>query len=146
MTDIDYPPTRSITLDNALAQANDRVSDLEPDAEDEDAERGIVAARSQRDALAWALDQWGDEATVDLQAYTARDRARVHDTVRNEIMGDIGGNELQVWMVAAALTDAPWLDDKDLQSKAQATARLPPALVDWVKRQLDDINDLTEGN
>ncbi|AFH22018.1 hypothetical protein OSG_eHP14_00190 [environmental Halophage eHP-14] len=139
-----YPPTRTQTLGSALDTAENRVSELETD--DDTGAQTLANARNQRDALHWAVNEFGEDAEIVLSAYTATTRARTLDTLRGDILGDPGPEEIGNWLVAAGVDDAPWIDDKDTQSKAQRTGQLPPALVDWLDRQLDDLNDLSEGN
>lgn len=142
----DYPPSRTVTLGSALSAAEQRVDELKPDDEDDEPDAEIVPARNERDALQWAVGRWGEGAEITLEAYTARTRARVTDTLRQEMVGEPGPSEQDIWLIAAGLSDAPWIDDHDLASKAAATGQLPPALVDWLNGQVDDINDLSEGN
>lgn len=139
MTGFDYPPTKAWDLQAARERAQER-ADTADDATDR------RRAENQADALGWAVSEFGGEASVELAAYTAQTRARVLDTLQTEIAGDIGPEETQLWLVAAGVESAPWFDDHDLPSKAAATNRLPPALVEWLNSELDDLNDLSEGN
>lgn len=141
-----YPPSRTVTLGNALDSAEQRVEDLQADEEDGDADPDIVPARNERDALQWAVNNYGEDAEITLEAYTARTRARVTDTLRQDMVGEPGPSEQDLWLIAAGLSDAPWIDGDDLAAKAGSTGQLPPALVDWLNGQVDDINDLSEGN
>lgn len=135
MTDIDYPPSREWTLEAALA-----------DAEDTDAPEGSPEA-NQRDALRWAVAQFGGDATVTLRAFTAGTRSRTLDTAGQTTMGELGHNQVQDWLTAAGVVDAPWLDgDEDLEARHELLAALPPALTDWLNAKLTDLNDLSEGN
>jgi len=138
MTDVDYPPTRTITFGDALESV---AAELEAAAEDD----ATMAQASHRDALSWAVDQWGSDATVTLAAYTATTRARTIDQF-NATTAGAGAEELNIWLVAAGLEDAPWLSDHDITSQATATGQLPPGLIDWLRDELDDLNALDEGN
>lgn len=171
MTDFDYPPSQEYTLgavlDKLEAQVADQqatVDDLEPDDEEDevDDEQALREARvelesleTHRDGVRWAVhgddrdggfDGWGEDATVVLQAYTGKTRADVVDTLRNEVLGTFGERMVTNWMIAAGIEDAPWIDDKDIMSKAAPTEQLPPPLLDWLEAELDDLNDLSAGN
>lgn len=159
MTDFDYPPAREVTL----AQARDDVAESLTDAEgevdrledDDDAtESALAEARSEvevtenrLDALGWAVDVFGDDATIALRAFTTTTRSRVLDTLQRKTVGPVGPNRTEDWLTAAGVTTAPWLDgDEDLQKQAAILGELPPALSDWLNDQLSDLNDLSEGN
>jgi hypothetical protein len=140
MTDFNYPPSTTIRLGSALEQAQ-RDDDV-PD--------------SHRDGLSWAVhgddtadgfDGWGEDATVTLRGFTTTERNRTLDTARRKSMGPLGSNEIQEWLVAAGLTDAPWIEaDDDLHERKEVTGSLPPGLGDWLSAQLGDLNDLDQGN
>jgi len=138
MTDIDYPPTRTLAFGDALDA-------VEADLEDADDDAETAATESQQDALSWAVEQWGSDETVTLAAYTATTRAQTIDQFNTTTAG-AGAEELNIWLVAAGLDAAPWLDDQDIALKAVATGQLPPALIDWMRDELDDLNALSEGN
>lgn len=142
MTDIDYPPSTTVVLADALDDLEQRVATLDEDDPE------YRAARNQRDALSWAVEEFGANAEVTLAAYTAATRARVEDALRSSVVGDIGSGRTQLWLAAAGVDDAPWLSaGDDLATAADVTGQLPPALVDWLQAQLDDLNDLgDEGN
>ena len=140
--DIDYPPTQTYTLGAAAERERKRAASLDSD----DDRREHETARNQADALAWAATQWGEDGEITLSAYTARTRGRIQDTLRTQVMGDPGADESTVWFVAGAIDDAPWIDETDLTDKAEATGQLPPALVDWLAAELEELNDLSEGN
>lgn len=159
MTGFDYPPSRDYELGAALEQvqkqhteAVDRVTDLTADDDADDA--ALQQARREKAetgnyvaALEWAVDQFDNDAALTLSAFTARQRGRIQDTLRNQVMGDLGEEESSVWFVAAAIDDAPWVDPgDDLTEVAHATGQLPPALVDWLSSELEELNDLTAGN
>lgn len=167
MSDIPYPPTRTVTLGAALESVEADLREVETDLDgqlpedadsvadvdslDERAIREAVQRRrrldNQRDALEWAIDQWDDDAEIRLQALTAATRARVQDAIRNRTVGDRGQVELGDWLTAATIQDAPWLaDGADIVDRATTTGQLPPALMDWLTAETDDLNDLTEGN
>mgnify|MGYP006275541869 CR=1 FL=1 len=159
MTDFEYPPTREFTLQSALADvettlanAEERVDDLESD---EDAQESALAearqdredAASKKNALEWAVREFGTDARVVLEAFTATTRARTIDEMQSSTMGDVGGMESRIWLLAAALQDAPWLTgDEGLPEAAQVTGALPPAVQDYLDDELTDLNDLSEGN
>jgi hypothetical protein len=142
MTEIAYPPSTTVTLADALDDLEERVATLDEDDPDH---RPTV---NQRDALSWAVEEFGGDAEVVLTAYTAATRARVQDALRSSVVGDVGTGRTQLWLAAAGVDDAPWLSaGDDLATTADVTGQLPPALVDWLQAQLDDLNDLgDEGN
>lgn len=151
MTEIDYPPTTEWRLDAALDQVTQQIAELDADidaADDPSELRGQRQSRaSQRDALRWAIGEFGDDATIELQAYTAGRRARVIDTLNQRTMGAVGAERTRVWLLAGGIERAPWLDGgEDIRTRADLVQELPPALVDWLNEQLDDLGDLSEGN
>jgi len=138
MTDIDYPPSQTHTTGTARDDLQERI---------DDADDAVPNLESQRDALAWACDQWGDDAEITIQAFTARSRAQVLDALRTEVMGDFGPERQSNWISASAIQSAPWLEGgEDVVERCRITEELPPGLTDWVSEQLDDLNDLSEGN
>lgn len=167
-TDFDYPRASTVAFGTAVEDLADRVDDLEaktgeladavdvPDDEDPDpaavkelqeTRQDLSQARQQHDALQWAVDQWGEDAEVRLQALTAGSRARVEDTLREGRVGGAGVANQENWILAACLTDAPFLGDgDDLQDRVAVIAELPPALADWLRAELDALNDLSAGN
>jgi hypothetical protein len=165
MSRIDYPPTRTLTLGSALeaieADLRDverRIEELESQLPDEDSDEDPDPATtkalrekrserstlgSQRDALQWAVDEWGPDAEIELEAITTASRGRATDAVRNGRVGEVTGQILQRYIAAASLTAAPWLEGgDDLQTRAQILGKLPPGLSDWLQAELDDLNDL----
>lgn len=159
MTDFDYPPSREFTLTSALAGVEDDLSDAEQRIErledDEDAQDSALAearqsrqaAESQRGGLEWAIREFGEDARVCLEAFTATTRARTLDEVRASTVGSVGSEETRIWLLAAALSEAPWLDgDEDLPKAYRITGELPPPVQDYLDDVLEDVNDLAEGN
>jgi len=156
MTDINYPPTRTLVLGvaaEALAQdhddAEDRIASLDDDATQQ--RREAIAdrnsAQAQHEAVTWAINEFGDDAEIQLRAFTATHRARVLDTINQTVVGQVGSEETRTWLVAGSIKSAPWLDgDESLREQAELTGALPPALIDWLDAELDDLNDLSEGN
>ncbi|WP_338417003.1 hypothetical protein [Halobacterium salinarum] len=155
----DYPPTRKVTLEQALddvdrelADAEDRIHRLEGD---EDAQESALAearadqedARSKTNALEWAINEFGPETRIKLEAFTATTRARAIDEMQSSTMGEIGGMEQRIWLLAAALQDAPWLTgEESLAEAAQVTGALPPAVQDYLDDELTALNDLGNEN
>jgi len=138
MTDWDYPPTRTV----ALAQARDRLDEQLADCDDAEQDR-LATLRS---GVGWAIDQFGTEATIELTAFTARERDRTLDTLREQLVG-VGDREMQQYFLAAQIESAPWLDgDMDLIEHGRVIGELPPAVVDWLQSEADDLNALDEGN
>lgn len=159
MTDINYPPSRTLTLGSAHEQTADRVTDLgaridDLKGDDDATDKALAEARndqnnaeSERDALAWACEEFGEEAEITLEAHTTTRRSRVLDTANRKTMGELGSSQLNDWMLAAAVVEAPWLDGgEDLQERYDYLGALPPALSDWISRELQDLNDLSAGN
>lgn len=154
-TDFNYPPTTTIVLEAAvdtaqrrLEDCSDRVADLE--ADDDATRQALQEARSdyqdadnQHDALQWAVTEFAAEAEITLRAHTSETRSEVLDTINRTTMGEVGSNQLQDWLVAAAIVNAPWLSGgEDIRTRADITGELPPALTDWLARELEDLNDL----
>lgn len=137
MTDIDYPPAQTYTLGGALSTVEDDLDALDEDAD----ERATLA--NQRDALQWALDQWDAEAELMLQAFTATRRADVVDTLNRTTVGPVGAQKTRTWLVMCSVETAPWLGGgEDYQARAAVADSLPPALVDWLESELEELNDL----
>jgi len=165
---VDYPPSTELTLSAALsnleddlAEAQDRVDELEAD---ENAKQSALAEahsrvntlENHRKGLQWAIhgdnseggfDGWGENTEIRVTAFTAQSRARTLDTINNKTVGTIGAEETRVWLIAAALDTAPWLDaGDDLEGDYRNTGSLPPALQDWLDSQVEQLNDLSAGN
>lgn len=156
MSDYNYPPTRTYRLGESLDDAIQHIADLE-DSDDADP-AALQEAATARDGLRWLVSGDGDPdgfggfgrgAEIVVSAYTARERGQTLDTARAKTMGDLGPERLRVWLIAGALEAAPWLDTgDDLRTRYEATGELPPAVLDWLDSELEDINTLgvTEGN
>jgi len=141
-TDFDYPPTSTLTLGVAL---DDVERELDEAEEGDDTDVGQLTA--DRDALTWAVGEFGEAAEITLEAFTTTTRSRTIDTLQRTRVGDVGSNLINDWLVAAGVVDAPWLEGgEDLETRAEITGQLPPALTDWADAQLDDLNELSEGN
>jgi len=159
MTDFDYPPSWDVTLEEALStvkgdleDAESRVDEFEADEDATDEALAEAYSRRQRlesnrDALEWAIQQFRSEARIKMTAFTATTRARTLDEIQRTAVGQVGNEETRIWLLAAALDDAPWLDSGDeLGDAYRITGELPPALQDYLDDQLTDLNDLSEGN
>jgi len=157
--DIDYPPSRTYQLSAALDEAKRRVNRLderidELEADDEATDQALAEARQersnaakQRDALSWAIDEFGADAELTLEAFTANSRARVLDTLQRATVGQVGSEQARNWLIAGSITDAPWLEGgENLRERAEIADAVPPALLDWLDDELEDLNELTEGN
>ena len=170
MTDFGYPPTVRYELGSALANVEQRVDDLErrisnlkeqagqddvpDDLRDQlqDARADRQSVLTQQEGLQWAVhgdaredgfDGWGEDAVVELQAFTGGSRARILDTAERSTVGTLGQQQLRVWLIAGAIETAPWLDgDEDLLEQQQQTKSLPPMLIDWLDAELEDLNEL----
>ena len=132
MTDLNYPPSATYRLGDAL----------------EDCEaRGDQAFA---DALSWAVDEWGPDAEVTLTALTTGDRDRVFGALNQRVAGEVTESKAQTWLTAAGVEAAPWLEsDMDVVERGRLQERLPPALTDWLRREQEGLNDLggtDEGN
>lgn len=136
-TSFDYPPTTTLTLGVALDDVERALAEGGDDAPPE----------AHRDALAWAVGEFGEDAEITLEAFTTTTRSQTIDTLQRTRVGDVGSNLINDWLVAAGVVDAPWLEGgEDLETRAEITGQLPPALTDWLDAQLDDLNELSEGN
>ena len=129
-TDTGYPPTHETTLKDAHADA--------------------PADSNTETVLAWAVDQWGGDARVAMSGLTVRDRERAVTAARTRTTGETTDAQLQNWLTATCLDDAPWIpDDGDATDPVvcyQASVGLPPVLWDWVRDTFEGLNDLSEGN
>lgn len=137
--DIDYPPTATITLGDALERA-------EANADDADSDGNANANANwdtYRDGLQWAVDQWGADATITLQAFTASSRARIIDAAESSTVGELGRRELRAKLIVGSAIDAPWLaGDEALAERLRIADVLPPALLDYLDAEVTDLNDL----
>jgi len=141
-TSFDYPPTTTLTLGVALDDVEQELAAAE---EDDDTDVGQL--RADRDALAWAVSEFGESGEVTLEAFTTTTRSQTIDTLQRTRVGDVGSNLINDWLVAAGVVNAPWLEGgEDLETRAEITGQLPPALTDWLDAQLDGLNELSEGN
>lgn len=163
MTDFDYPPSRTYEfgaaledVEQRLADTEERVDELEAQAADEEdpdvqglqeAYQELTTASNYRDALDWAVREWGEAAEITLQAFTAKTRADVLDTIQRTRVGHVGPEQRRNWLVAAGVQAAPFVDESDdVETKAGIVEQLPPALTDWIDEEIEDLNDLTAGN
>jgi hypothetical protein len=105
-------------------------------------------AADQRDALRWAVSQWGDDASITLRGITTGTRARIQDTVNATQVGDIGEGVVGNYALAAGIVGAPFFegDTPDLETRVEYVAALPPELADWIDDELNELMDLGEGN
>jgi len=120
-----------------------------------DGDEDLTLARARRDKKALALaiygdertefDGWGEDAVVELQAHATDTRDRTVDAF-NETIINGGQNQLNTWLFAAAIIDAPWIDDKDIKSRATATGALQPQISDWLQDRVNDLNGIKPGN
>lgn len=152
MTEHSFPPTRTVSLDTALGELEDRVDELESDLEDAEGTdatslaQELQAATSKRDGVHWAVEEFGGDAEIALEAFTTGSRARVRDRLR-DVAVNFGNEQLGVWHTAYAIADAPWLEgDEDFVAQCKTFEGLPPGLSDWILDELDDLNDLSPGN
>jgi len=130
MSEIEYPPTRTIRFGDAPAVAVDELESVD--------------AAAVRDGVAWLCEHYGEDVEVKLAALTAGERAKLMDTVQRDRVGGVGDGLLENWVVAACLDDAPWLaEGASLADRARAVGDLPPQVVDWLSAELDDLNDLS---
>ena len=135
MSDFDYPPSTTVTLSDELDQLQRRAED------------GNEANDTHIEALEWAINEFGADATVCVQGMTTTKRDRTVDTANRVTMGPLGASALRTWLVAASITEAPWLEGgEDLEEQQALLGALPPSVSDWLDAQVEDINDLSEGN
>lgn len=155
--DFDYPRTTELTFSEAADELADRVDALDDDLDDTDpeedpdryqrlqSERGEVAAHQE--GMAWAAAEFGEGASVTLQGTTTGARSRVLDTIRQATVGTPGAEQVQDWLLAASIVDAPWYDGgEDLPAKARVVDALPPAVSGYLRERQGELNGLSEGN
>lgn len=137
--DFDYPPTETLVLGDALEEYEAAAPDEAVDPETADEARAVTFA----EGLSWAVDEFGTDAEIVLEGFTAGTRAQVVDRLTNDRVGDIGQRLTTNWMIAAAIVECPWFDDEvPLEDMVTAVAQLPPAVVDWLDHELEELNDL----
>jgi len=133
MSGVDYPPSRTIRLGDALEAA-------EAKADDEGTDGGW---ETYRDGLSWAVDQWGEDAEISVEAFTGASRARILDTARQHTVGELGRSRQRNALIAGSVIAAPWFDgDDDLATRLRVTGELPPALLDWLDQEVAELNEL----
>jgi len=138
MSGTSYPPTETIRLGQAR---DDRRAQLEADSEDQ--EDATVDSDPYLAALAWAVEEFGTDAEIELTALTAQARARTLDTLNRTRVGEVGQQEARIWLTAAGIERAPWDADDGLTAQVQVLGdALPPALVDWLHEQQESLNEL----
>jgi hypothetical protein len=131
-----YPPSTTLRL-------GDELESLQADADDDEAD----VSETHIEGLQWAVSEFGEDGTVRVEGFTTASRDRTVDTANRETMGPVGPSVLRTWLVAASITEAPWLDgDEDLADKHDYVGALPPAFSDWLDSQVEEANDLSEGN
>lgn len=158
-TEINYPPSRTYRLEGTLEDVQEEIATLDEEIADlEDAadvdEQALAEKRvrrsnraDQRDALQWAISEFGADAELTIEAFSTAKRSRTLDTANRQTMGQLGNNQLTDWLLAAAITEAPWLEGgEDLRERYELVGALPPALTDYLDRQQEALNDLSEGN
>jgi len=160
---IDYPPTREYTLEAALESVKAdiengqaEIDDLEaklPDG-DEDPDPATTKAlrearqrkstvESYRDALKWAIGEWGEDAKIEIRGIDTNARKQVQKALRTGWMGEATTEDLNHYLIAESLMDAPWVQpDDDIHDLAGFLDELPPGLSDWIEDEMDDLNDL----
>lgn len=134
MTDIDYPPTKTVRLGAALDAL-----DGDDDANHEQGLRWAVHGDGREEGF----DGWGEDAEVTLQAATATFRSDVVDTLNRTMMGPAGPQRLKTWLVMCSVVEAPWLNgDEGYQEMAAVGDSIPPGFEDWLGAQFEELNDL----
>lgn len=159
MTDFNYPPQQTYQFDTERDSLDETISELEHErdqleaTDDRDGDRlqtvrsELQDARGHREAIAWAIEEFGSGATVTLKATTTRARSRAVDTAQRSTTGTLGVEQMQDWLLAASIVDAPWQDDDaSLAERGRITGALPPALSNWLRSKQQSLNDLSPGN
>lgn len=128
----------------------DEVADLEASNPDYDdlVQRGQTLD-THLQGVEWALDDWGEDAAVDVEGLRAGAFADVEDRLTEVAQNrdaPVGPGMTRNYLVAKAITEAPYLDgDEDLTRRLAAVASLPVAFVKWAKARIDDEMSV-EGN
>jgi hypothetical protein len=140
--------TKTITIDEAIADIDDTLAELEAtvaDLDDESARAQAIqsqmdALRHRRDyGLVWVRDDaggdgWGGDAELTLGAPTAGDEMqmfRAADDAATE-------REMGMWYAAAGTVDAPYAGDGVVET-FHALSDLPRAFVEWAEAQVNTL-------
>jgi len=134
--------TESVTLEEAIAEIDDRVDELnealdELDADTPDAE-SLRARKNRlsylRNGLAWQRDDWGGDTTIEVGALTAGEEAKMH----REVPSAAEPKEMRLWFVAASTEAAPYVGN-DLTETFHEVSGLHPAFVEWVESKANSL-------
>jgi len=142
--------TKTITINEAVGELEDRIDDLadtliDLDGDTERAESLAQEAQTVEyylDGLEWHRDTggWGGDCGLTFGAPTAGERALMHRAMDD----DAGQETRRLWWVAAGTEDAPYAVDDDDPEKAlretwHAVTNLHPAFVAWAEQEIDTV-------
>jgi len=141
-------------LDERLDELAERASEADSDH----ARQGIWQIARQvedrLDGVQYLIDEYSADATVTVQPLTAGETARIEDSMADlqrrsdHSAGGLPGTRRN-HDAAAALVDAPFLDDvdaDDLDDCLPVVADLPTQAVKWLRARADDLSGIDEGN
>jgi len=139
----DYPPTRTFEFGSAA----DRLAD----AEDPEEAGLLESPREDLDVLErgarWLAETYGEDAEITIKAIDTGTRSFIEGHIESGRVGDINSQLIDDHAIAAAIVEAPWLEDGDgLEEKVEAYSYLPTETSSWIGSELDDLTKLTPGN
>lgn len=133
----------------------ERAANLAVAESDEEARTQAVQIRDEAETveshahgLQWAVEQWGEDATVTVRALTAGDSARVDQHLDQHWMGDASESIRSHARIAVAIESAPFVDPgSDLTDTHTAIADLDhDGFVDWLAAEVEDFSTPGLGN
>lgn len=136
---------------NRLDTRLDELADKILNADDATAYEQLAAGvETQLSGVAYLRDEYGLDATVEIEGHTAGDMARVEDQIaeRQERLGQqsLPGTRQNLF-VASGLVDAPFLDDDaGFDEKLATVADQPVGVVRWLRARINDLTTVAEGN
>jgi hypothetical protein len=149
--------TTTIALDAAAddlaAQYDDLVDEAAQHPSDSD-EAAIYAERAEemqtyRAGVAWAREEFGDEAEVTVGALDTGDMGRVTDRTHAAKQSKVGQGEdppvvgaFRVFYVAAGVVDGPFIDDDPgFEATVRAVRGLDPKFTQFLRSKIDDLSE-----
>lgn len=139
--------TQSFTLESKRDALTDRLNELAEQVAGGDASEDALQEASRverhRDAIADAVDEYGEHAEVTIGALTAGEYGQAKDYVKDsqlEKSGQSVDGVSQIVYVAQGVQTAPFLDAAtDTDGAVAAVSQLAPALVEFLEAEIDDL-------
>jgi hypothetical protein len=134
-------------LDNRLDDLTDKIATADETAA---VEQIAASVETQLSGVAHLREEYGPDATVEIESHTAGDIARIEDEIakRQEQRGQstLPGTRMNLF-VAAGLVDAPFLDaDADHDETLVTVADQPVGVVRWLRARINEETTVSEGN